>query len=253
MENAVFGINHPTAGLQGKFAQESSYSRLIYLKQVLAGLLAGVVLIAATVRIASQIHNRRRLFLSDFFLLFACICLCAGTVVLYHFEDTLYLNQALAKGGLSVSIPPNFLAKVETSLKYLFSYEAIIWATVFSVKFSFLSFFRPLVKRLARLRNWWTCVTVVTALSWGFCTTNVFIICPDFNPTSCKCHTLICYFWGYSSDTLTHQVHCEDVNTNPKVLPVSALVICLDVLTDLMSISRNFQGTYCCLLLSTSY
>lgn len=131
----------------------------------MAGTLAGIVLIAAAVRIALQIHNRRRLFLSDAFLLFACICLCAGTVVLYQFDDMLYLEQALAKGALSVEIPPDFLAKVGTNIKYVISYQAIIWATVFSVKFSFLSFFRPLVQRLAKLREWWTCVAVITALA----------------------------------------------------------------------------------------
>lgn len=145
------------------------------------------MIVAAAFRIAFQIHNRRRLFLSDVFLIFACVCLCAGTVVLYHFEAMLYLEQALSKNPFSVSIPPDFFSKVVRSLKYLYAYQAIAWAAIFSVKFSFLCFFRPLVNHLTKPRKWWTCVTVFAALSWAFCTVDVFIICPHFDLKTCKC------------------------------------------------------------------
>lgn len=114
----------------------------------------------------------------------------------------LYFEHALAKGALSVLITPEFLTKVETSFKYSFSHHAILWASIFSVKLSFLSFFRPLVKRLARSRKWWTYVTVITALSWGFCTVEVVIICPRFDLTLCKCFILICCFWSHHANCI---------------------------------------------------
>ena len=202
VENVVFRISYPTIRVQSMYAAESSNRLLIHFEQLVPGILTGIVLTVAAVRIAFQIHHRRRLYLSDVFLLCACICLCAGTVVLYHFEDMLYFEETLAKGALSASIPPDFLTKVETSFKYSFSYYTILWTSIFSVKFSFLSFFRPLVQRLARSRKWWTYVIVITALSWGFCTVGMFIICPRFDSTLCKCLILICCFWSHHANCI---------------------------------------------------
>ena len=148
------------------------------------GTLPGIVLLAAVIRIAFQLKNRHRLFLSDFFLLLASTCLIAGTIVIYQFVDMLYLEQQLSENPLSVPITPDFLNAIPDSLKYLFSYQAILWAVVFSVKFSFLSFFRPLVSRLAKMITWWKCVTVTTAFAWAVCTVAPFIICPHFDFSS---------------------------------------------------------------------
>lgn len=92
--------------------------------------------------------------------------------------------EALAKNPWSVSVPPGFLNKVETSIKYMFSYQSIMWATIFFVKLSFLSFFPPLINHLAKLKNWWIFVTVCTTLAWGFCVVDVLIICPHLDQRS---------------------------------------------------------------------
>lgn len=137
-------------------------------------------------RVAVQIKNRRRIFLSDAFLVFACACLCAGTGLLYPLTESLYLEQALAENPFSVALPPDFTNYLLTSLKFLFAYQTVMWTVVFSVKFSFLSFFRPLVRRLAKLQTWWKVTVVTTALAWGLCAVDVFIICPHFDLSSCK-------------------------------------------------------------------
>lgn len=85
VENVVFRISYPTIRVQSMYAPESSNRLLIHFEQLVPGILTGIVLTAAAVRIAFQIHHRRRLYLSDVFLLFACICLCAATVELYQF------------------------------------------------------------------------------------------------------------------------------------------------------------------------
>ena len=245
VDNVVFDIKNPTVRLQSQstpwFVTDHVLTRF---KQVVCGTLAGVVLTAAAFRIAFQIKNRRRLYLSDIFLLFSCICLCASTVVLYQFADMLYLEQALSRNLSAVPVPPDFFAEVGTSLKYLYSYQAIMWATVFSVKFSFLCFFRPLVNRLARLKIWWNCVTVSTALSWAFCTADVFIICPHFDLSARKCpRPKCCPRPNFTGGCL---VQCANVTINHKAQPVSILVVCLDVLTDFMSTSKRFLEMYCC-------
>jgi hypothetical protein len=152
--------------------------------QISAGPLLGFVLLAAVARIAVQINNRRRLYLSDAFLIFACACLCTATGLLYALFDDLYLDEELYINPLSVALPPDFFDKVIYSLKLLFSVQTVLWAVVFSVKFSFLSFFRPLVSRLERLTTWWTVVVVFNFLAFVFCAADAFIICPQFNLSS---------------------------------------------------------------------
>ena len=152
--------------------------------QIASGPLVGFVLLAAVARIAVQISNRRRLYLSDAFLIFACACLCTATGILYSLFDDLYLDYAVSVDPASVILPPDFLDKAVYSLKLLFTYQTLLWAVVFMVKFSFLSFFRPLVSRLARLKIWWTIVVVFTVLTFVFCAADVFIICPHFDLTS---------------------------------------------------------------------
>lgn len=150
------------------------------------GILVGLVLLAAGARIAIQIKHRHRIFLSDAFLLFACLCLCVGTGMLYWFFDSLYLIQAAYNDPFSVALPLNFLDVLTYSLKLLFAYQTIIWTTIYAIKFSFLAFFRPLLVHLSGLKTWWTCVSVATALAWGFCAVGVFVICPHFDLLASK-------------------------------------------------------------------
>jgi len=144
------------------------------------------------VRVAVQIKNRGRIFLSDAFLVFACACLCAGTGLLYRLTESLYLLQALSENPFSVALPPDFTNYLLTALKFLFAYQTVTWTVVFSVKFSFLAFFRPLVRRLAKLKMWWNITVVTTALTWGLCAVDVFIICPHFDLSSCESYSIQC-------------------------------------------------------------
>ena len=154
------------------------------LPKVTSGALVGFVLLAAGARIALQVKNRRRLFLSDVCLLLACACLCAATVMFYFLCDDLYLDEALVVDPASVVIPPDFLEKATYSIQLLFAFQTVMWTVIFLVKASFLSFFRPLIRRLPRLKAWWTLVTMGTALVWAFCASDVYIICRYFGLSS---------------------------------------------------------------------
>ncbi|MCJ1281732.1 hypothetical protein MMC26_001054 [Xylographa opegraphella] len=184
--------------------------------QITSGPLTGFVLLAAVARIAVQISNRRRLYLSDAFLMFACACLCAATGILYRLFDIFYLEQAAIVDPASVLLPSDFLDEAMYSLKLLFTVQTLIWTVVFSVKFSFLSFFRPLVSRLARLKIWWTIVVVFTVLTFAFCAADVFIICPHFDLSS---------------------LECANVAVTPKARSISIAVLVLDIITDVAIIS----------------
>ncbi|MCJ1479145.1 hypothetical protein MMC13_007829 [Lambiella insularis] len=135
---------------------------------------------------------------------------------MYSLFDDLYLDQAVSVDPAAVELPPDFLDKVVYSLKLLFTIQTVLWAVVFSVKFSFLSFFRPLVDRLARLKIWWTIVVVFTAITFAFCAADVFIICPHFDLTS---------------------IECANVAIDGKSRAISLAVLVLDIMTDVAVIS----------------
>ena len=157
-----------------------------------SGALCGFVLVTAALRIVLRLQKKRRLYLSDAFLIFACAALGAGTGVLYSFCDNLYLDQAVALDPTAVVIPIDFLDRVILSLKLLFTYVTVMWTVVFSVKASFLCFFRPLLKRLGRLNTWWTWVVVTTAIAYVFCTVEIYMVCPHFDLSSCKYRCSLC-------------------------------------------------------------
>ncbi|MCJ1383275.1 hypothetical protein MMC17_006388 [Xylographa soralifera] len=192
----------------------SNISKLAF--QISSGPLVTFVLLAAVARITAQISNRRRLYLSDAFLIFACVCLCAATGVLYSLFDDLYLDQAIEVDSAGVILPSDFLDKAVYSLKLLFTLQTVLWAVVFSVKFSFLSFFRPLVNRLAKQKIWWMIVVVFTALSFAFCAAGGFIICPHFDLTT---------------------IECADVALNGKSRSIEIALLVLDIMTDVAIIS----------------
>ncbi|MCJ1318235.1 hypothetical protein MMC15_003563 [Xylographa vitiligo] len=52
-------------------------------------------MVGAMTRMALQIQVRRHLQLDDYFLLFACLCLTAGTIVGYINVDNLYFSEDL--------------------------------------------------------------------------------------------------------------------------------------------------------------
>ena len=176
------------------------------------GIVFGIVLTAAAARIVLQLRNRNRLFLSDAFLLFACISLCTGTGLLYTLCDDLYFDQLLLIDPALVIVTPNVFHNVAFSLKILFLYQTIMWTVIFSVKASFLCFFKLLLQRLPKFSNWWTWVTVITALCYVFCTVDAWIICPHFGVSSRKylfCSQHCLEFGLYSNPKFRLNIQCN--------------------------------------------
>ena len=60
------------------------------------------------------------------------------------------------------------------------------WLVLFSVKFSFLSFFNQLVDRLSRLLLLWRVVIVINVIAFGCCFCYAFLECPYSNIAACE-------------------------------------------------------------------
>lgn len=113
--------------------------------------------------------------------------------LLLVFTPSLYLIEAFVNGS-PAAVSPEEMAQMELQLerplfKYLKlsdSYYVMTWTSIFAVKFSFLFFFRVLIRRVRAVTLYWQVVSVVTVLVWVYCIAGAFIICPYFDYKACE-------------------------------------------------------------------
>ena len=153
--------------------------------QVWVGILYGTAILAVSMRITLRIHLHRRLFLDDIFLLFACAALTAAIPVLYNVIPPLYIVQGIEEGiRLAQSSGIDVSAEVHLYATLHLIHEALGWAVIFLVKFSFLSFFRQLVDRIRDLVLYWKVVCVMSVVACAFCVGFSFMGCPRTDSTA---------------------------------------------------------------------
>lgn len=148
--------------------------------QVVLGLFGGISVVLILVQLFIRIHTRRKLYLDDYVLLFGLACLGAASYLGFTHSRAIFVHQA-------TRIRPKIVATIgelmeqQNSLKILDSFLALIWTTTFSVKLSFLIFFKQLIDRVSRriLIYLWT-VVVFTVVSWMFIVSEPFILCHYF-------------------------------------------------------------------------
>ncbi len=138
-----------------------------------------------------RLHQHRRLFVDDGFLLFACACLCAETALLHRLLPVLYLYEGLNLSPLTTPFGPQDIEDLIWYQKMVNSFIVLSWVTIFAVKLSFLFFFRNLIRRLSGMNTYWKIVLTTSLLVCGFNICEVFIACPHFNLSSCKCNVLV--------------------------------------------------------------
>lgn len=126
-------------------------------KQIWVGVLYGTAILAASMRTILRIYFYRRLVLDDAFLLFACVTLTAAFFILYIAIGPLYLVEELGNG---VPNPQIHLYQV-----LRLTHRALVWTAIFSVKLSFLSFFREIVDRVQSLMLHWKIVGMVNIVA----------------------------------------------------------------------------------------
>lgn len=77
---------------------------------------------------------------------------------------------------------PKLIAELSRYSRLSNAYIALLWTTIFAVKFSFLFFFRNLTRRLRAIVLYWRVISVVTIVVWVYSVANVFTNCPHFGP-----------------------------------------------------------------------
>lgn len=140
----------------------------------------GLAVLATFSRFITRIVSRRRVSLDDLFVLFALVCLCAGTGLMINSYKIVFVDEAAATNA-TVVIAPSQLSSLFASLTTIDALFCIVWTATFSIKASFLALFRQLIRRVARkLTIYYWCTVTLTFLAWGFFECEDFIVCPYF-------------------------------------------------------------------------
>ncbi|MCJ1470459.1 hypothetical protein MMC07_009104 [Pseudocyphellaria aurata] len=167
-------------------------------------------------RTTLRLRYQKRLFIDDAFLLFAEICLGASVGLLYAFADNLFLYEALVTRPSAVVLSPDSINQQILLRKQSDACLALTYTSIFAVKFSFLFFFKVLVRRMHRMIVYWWIVVAVTTIAWIVCVMiKIFLPCMDFDKILMSCNQK------------------SDIPTNTGL---SAMVDILDMITDILII-----------------
>ena len=151
--------------------------------QVVMGVLFNFAIVAAIARTAIRVRMRRRLALDDAFLGLACFALTAATIVLYEELGIVYLAEEIVQDYVSgdMAALPADVSVAATVPRYQRTdclHGTLSWIVIFSVKFTFLSFFHQLLDRLPRLLFYWKVVVVANVVALVYCICYAFLECP---------------------------------------------------------------------------
>jgi hypothetical protein len=140
-----------------------------------------IIVIAAIVRLGVKIRNDRRLEIDDGFLVVALCCSLAAWVFVWQIRDLIYLQMEMVLGMKEIE-----LEDLNSMLVYFKWYNAsmvLTWMAVYSVKLSFMFFFRKLISRVRPLEIYWWAIMAVLIPSAIFSAFFGFWICTDFSIT----------------------------------------------------------------------
>lgn len=125
--------------------------------------------------------TRRNVALDDYLLFLAFAFLTASTALVYYLLDSIYLATAVERDALI------FFQLNAKQMQQLLSQAlnenillAIAWTTTFLVKFSFLAFFRQLIRNVNGIQYYYWGIVTLTLLTWMFLTSEAFILCSGF-------------------------------------------------------------------------
>lgn len=114
--------------------------------------LFAIALLFVFVRIVVRYRYQKQLHLDDVFLLVGILCLCASFGLFIYI-----INYFFKKSHVLFASEPD---------KILDAWMAMTYTTIFSVKLSFLFFFRILVRRVPKMMFYWWTVLVIMFLAW---------------------------------------------------------------------------------------
>lgn len=124
----------------------------MWIVQCITGVLLAFATIIAIARAVIRVHIFHNVFLDDYFFFLAFLALVCSHGLFYYIEPLVYrANDVL---DYEMYYHENYYKIVQM----VYSAEILAWTTIFSVKLSFLLYFRTLIKRIHGLKVLWWCV-----------------------------------------------------------------------------------------------
>jgi hypothetical protein len=148
--------------------------------EVFVGLLTGLGTVSVVLRTYLHIKNRGKLFLDDWLVIFANICLLVETGLLYHIIDMVYVETVVSTNPTDIVLftRGQVMQMFTGMLKWNNIYLPFAWTTNYAIKLSFLALFDVLISNVTRgLRIYWWFALCFTIASWLFVMLNNFILC----------------------------------------------------------------------------
>lgn len=173
--------------------------------------------------------------MDDAFLFFAEICLCASVGIQYSFVDNLFLEEALITRPSSTMLPPDIFYQLIRFHKLSVAFLVLTNTSIFAVKFSFLFFFRVLVRRVHKMAVYWWIVVAVTILAWILSVMSFFLPCLYFDKRARKFLSRSSILSYVIRRLIHYAVSCGVKSDPPKTIAYAALSTILDILTDILS------------------
>lgn len=133
-------------------------------------------MVAAAARAYIRIFHLKLIHADDYLFFLAAAALVAGNGLFYAFIGIFYHLQAIAEGKALPS--PDLLHDIENAATYALFAQLVCWTAIFSVKLSFLLYFRALVNRLYKMEAWWWFTFVVFIPIAAVMIPGPFIVCP---------------------------------------------------------------------------
>ena len=129
-----------------------------------------------------RFRYQKQFFLDDACLYFGIICLSAAMGLLVKFSESLYLNEALITHSLNIKMSSNHQLSFLQFHALNAAYLILIYTTIFFVKFSFLLFFRILVRRFKKMMVYWWTVLAIMIVAWPVSfIAGAILPCPHFD------------------------------------------------------------------------
>lgn len=140
------------------------------------GALLGVATIVAAARLIIRIYVFRRLYVDDYLFLLSVAAVISSSGLFFALTGPLYYAEQIQAGLALPSL--NFLESIVQTANIAYAAEALAWVTVYAVKFSFLFYFRSLIKRIQKIMTLWWIVFVICIPTAAIAISAPFIECP---------------------------------------------------------------------------
>jgi hypothetical protein len=194
--------------------------------------LFGIALLFFIARIAIRVKFNKRVFWDDGWAFFAIICLLANAILTHAMLQPMYVTIKMQQWSASIKRDEgevDLFASIVQFLKFQFAETMIFWTCLWSVKASFLAFFKRLTTNVrGHLVAWWI-IVVITALAYIGCAITYPVSCSEFTPRK--------YNPNFDRPLLMAIVGCTKPRNVRLALVSLRFSTCVDVLTDVMIIA----------------